>query len=148
MHDFKKLVENLSWNKSVEIQNEAINILSEYIEDDEVSQLITCFNKPCWHNAVLILKKIGFPRNKQAIPCLIWLFQDTNWPGVDISLEVLGTIEIKEIIPHIENALFKAAAKEDFIWIAGIKGLVNHLKMNNTDFSSMEAYKLLELAEW
>lgn len=57
MHDFKKLVENLSWHKSVEIQNEAINILSEYIEGDEVSQLITCYNKPCWHNAVLVLKK-------------------------------------------------------------------------------------------
>lgn len=148
MNEFNQLVENLSWDKDVNIQKDSINRLSEYIEDDKVSELITCYNKPCWHNGVLILKKIGYPRNKKAIPQLIWLFQDMNWPGVDMAIEILKSIEIKDVIPHIEDALLKASCEEDFMWIAGIKRLVKHLKLSSFNFSSEDVYKLLELAEW
>lgn len=65
-----------------------------------------------------------------------------------MAFELLETIDNKEIMPHIVDALYKAASEEDTIWIAGIKRLVEHLKLKSDDFDSEEAYKLLELAEW
>lgn len=60
MCDYNQLFDNLSWAESIEIQNEAINKLSECLESDEVSQLIRGTTKPCWHNAVLVFKKLAF----------------------------------------------------------------------------------------
>lgn len=140
-------IDNLSWEKSEEVQLEAIAKL-EQIDKDSVSLLIKFSKKPTWDNAVIIIRNIGFPKNKDAIPSLIELLQDLNWPGAREGIDVLATMDIKAVIPHIENALIIAAKEKDYMWIGGIQRLVDRLQLNSNNFSNSEVFELLKLADW
>lgn len=107
IHKIKELINDLSWDKPKEVQLSALEKL-EAIGDEETRYLIQGDGKYCWENAVKVLHKIGYPRNRLAIPRLIWLLKDMNWPGVISAIETLQRIDIKTIIPFIEDALREA----------------------------------------
>lgn len=145
--ELKGLISNLSWNMPEEVQLSAIENLMQ-IDDAYTPQLIQDSNKSCWENAVKILYDIGYPRNRYAIPRLIWLMQDINWPGVSLSIDLLKVIDKRVTLPHIESALIKAAADKDYMWIGGIQRLLNELNISEEDFSRKEVFELLKLSDW
>lgn len=142
-----KLVEDLSWEKPQEIQLNALEKLQS-IDDEYTPYLIPEEGKYCWENAVKVLYKIGYPRNRLAIPRLIWLLQDFNWPGVSSAIELLQKIDKNIILPYIEDALIKAHAQEDYMWIGGIKRLIGILGILKNDFKSSNIIQILDLADW
>jgi hypothetical protein len=146
-NEINVLIEKLSWNMPEDVQNKAIDLLKN-IDDEKIGMLVQPIGKPCWENAAIVLKKIGYPRIKQVIPKLLEWLQDMNWPGACIILDLLQTIDKKVLVLFIEDALIKANIQKDYIWIAGIKLLVDKLSMTQTDFNRKEVYELLELAEW
>jgi len=146
LNNLDELIGNLSWDMPLQIQNEAMCRLAD-IDDDRIQLLIQPGDKSCWGNAARILKNIGYPRNHKVIPDLMAWLQDMNWPGAEIIMEILESIDRKTLIPYIEDSLEKAADDDDFLWITAIKELVTGLQMPDADFHN-ETYELLKLAEW
>jgi len=146
-NDYKNLINNLSWDMPEFIQKDAIKRLLQ-IPEEEVPILTRISEKKCWENAAIVLKEIGYPRNKLALPGLIEWLQDMNWPGATTAADTLRKIDIKIIVPYIEEALLKASKEEDYIWITNIKELViNKMMLSESDFSRKEVYELLSLEE-
>jgi len=142
--DINLLLDRLSWNTPEEIKGAAMREL-EQLDEDTLSVLIQPNGKGCWENAAIVLKRIGYPRVRKVIPGLFEWLQDINWPGAEIVIEILANIEKKEILPYIETTLIEAAKKNDDPWITGINELVVAMKLTQSDFSSSEVYKILEL---
>jgi hypothetical protein len=147
LNEVEKLIRNLSWDMPEEVQLSAIESLMG-IDDEHTPLLIQDNGKHCWNNAVKVLHKIGYPRNRLAIPRLIWLMQDMNWPGVPLAIEIMKDIDRSVLVPHIESALKEAVKYEDFMWVGGIQRLVDDLKISKADFHHKEVYELLKLADW
>lgn len=145
--EIMKYIDNLSWDETDEVQLQAMSKLKQ-IDEDSVSLLIQCLKKPTWGNAVKVIKDIGFPKNKSAIPKIIWLLKDVNWPGAWEGIDVLKEMDIGTIILHIENALIMAEEEKDYMWIAGIQILVEQLQLSSDNFSRIEVFELLKLADW
>lgn len=117
------------------------------LEPNEIPFLIQEEDKSYWKIAAEIIEKIGYPQNSKAIPKLIELFQDFNWPGAQEALNSLLKLEISTLIPYIEDALYKACEEKDYIWIYGIKKLIICKDIKYEDFNRKAAFKILELAE-
>ncbi len=64
---------------------------------------------------------IGYPRSHKIIPGLMAWLQDMNWPGAEIVMEILESIDRKTLIPYIEDSLEKAADDDDLLWITAIR---------------------------
>jgi hypothetical protein len=144
---FSSLINDLSWDMPDDIQKDAIKSLLQ-IPEEEVPILTRISEKKCWENAAIVLKEIGYPRNKLALPGLIEWLQDMNWPGSTTAADTLRKIDIKILVPYIEEALLKAFKEEDYIWMTNIKELViNKLKLKKSDFDKRELYELLKLGE-
>jgi len=142
--DIYLLLRRLSWDTPEETKQAAMREL-EQLDEDKFSVLLQPNGKGCWENAAIILKRIGYPRIRKIIPGLFEWLQDINWPGTDIVIDILANIDKKEILPYIENYLIKAAKENDDPWITGIKQLVVAMDLTQSDFSSIEIYKILEL---
>jgi hypothetical protein len=81
MEDIKYLIRDLDWNKPKHITQKAMIELLKANEDEAIllaNQSNDLCSKSCWYNASIILKEIGFPRNKLALPYLMNWFQDVN----------------------------------------------------------------------
>lgn len=70
-------VYQLNWHLPKKIQEEAMSVL-KLIPPEKADLLIPKYGKECWENGVAILKEIGNPRNKKALPKLAALLQDRN----------------------------------------------------------------------
>ena len=72
----------LDWHLAEETQQEAIEWLVKYIPREQLSLLFSPHTeKSCWQNAVQVVARIGYTENEAALPHLVELFQDLNWPG-------------------------------------------------------------------
>ncbi len=141
-------IKQLSWDLPQTVQDEAVREICRTISLAEVHLLLDKSQKTTWHNVTLILEKLGVPFIHQAIPDLLWLLQDLNWPGAQNSLALLSLADRAELLPKLEAALVQANDLQDFIWIAGLKQLVNRLNIKEPDFSDANIFHLLSLAEW
>ncbi len=145
--DVVKYVSELDWSYPIETQNEAMDFLSK--ADEEYFGLI--FDKKLkstWENAIKVIKRIGFPKNKPLLSELVWLLQDVNWPGASEAVETLSSTEKTAVIPIIEEALLKADAKNDSMWIGGINLVVKKAGYTSTDFSDEKMLKILRKADF
>lgn len=143
----EELIKALKWDVNEDEQKIAFDKLA-YIEPELVEVLLQPINKDYWENAAKVLKLIGYPRNKLAIPGLLEWLQDMNWPGAIEAKEALMEVEKNILIPYIEKALLNAKEQDDTVWIAWIKELIIELHITEQDFSDIQNYKILELAEW
>lgn len=144
--ELNELVACLSWNTSKECQQNAIMALCG-MENLDVSILLQPCDKSCWENAALVLKNINYPRIEPIIPGLIRWLQDMNWPGSSIILELLASIEGSTLIRYIEESLNEAKNEEDYIWISGIKELVEKAGLKKNTLMNSELKQILKLAE-
>lgn len=104
-------------------------------------------SKECWHNASVVLKQIGYPNNKEALPYLVEWFQDLNHPGVENIIELLREIDKNELKPHIEHGILKAIQDKDVDWGLGLLTLINELKITKS-FDGMLVQELKTLVNY
>ncbi|CAM3054870.1 DUF5071 domain-containing protein [Hathewaya histolytica] len=133
---------NLSWNLSLDIQEEAIcNIAS--IIDLNPKELLQPGSKEYWQNAAKVLFKLGYPKIREVIPGLLRWLQDINWPGSNIVMEVLGTIPKHVFIPYLEDAVIESLSEDDDIWIEGLSYFLEQFDLKESNFTSKEVYLAL-----
>lgn len=145
--EINELLDKLSLSNPKSMREEALNKLVR-ISDEEIPLLIQDTGKAYWYRAVTIINEIGSPRNHVAIPRLIWLLQDLNWPGAQMAFEILEKIDKTAIIPYIESALIEANSEEDYEWIAGIKELITSKNISKVDFMQKQVCQILSQAAW
>ena len=123
MDNIEKLIDDLDWNKPIEIQENAIKNL-ENISEKDLCKLIQPKSKYCWENAAKVINKIGYPKIKPIMPELFEWIKDLNWPGAVIIVDTLRNIEIGEINEFIKEALIKAELENDELWKSGIEEVI------------------------
>lgn len=123
-------IKKLDWSSP---KTSCIAVIDSLIADYSVNpyDLIQKDMKGTWEKAVLILNKIGYPRNKRALPKLIWLLKDINWPGSKESIEVLKKFDRTELAVAIIDALKMAYNESDYMWIGGLKMLIDKLQLHD-----------------
>ena len=139
------MINNLNWDMDYDTQKQTIGKFVErhFIEHDLfeiVNNIIQSGQKGKWENVVKIIELIGFPSNHIYIFILFELLQDLNWPGSEDAMKVLNDIEPRELVIFIEKYLDLAMNSKDFIWISGIKRLV---EMSDIQFEL--SYKSMEI---
>lgn len=147
LDEMNQLLGDLAHINTLEKRKEALYKLVR-INDEEIPFLIQDTGKPYWQEAVTVINEIGSPRNYIAIPRLIWLLQDLNWPGTQGALDIMERIDKKVLMPYIEEALSEASYEEDYEWVAGIKELVTRKALTEIDFTNTNVYQILNLSAW
>lgn len=151
-HDniLNNLINNLNWNLPLNRQIEAIDSIILMFNQDNIDlyELFEKLGKNSWLNYCQIVKQISYPQNKSAIPALLFLLQDLNWPGSAEAMEILLSIQKEALIPYIQNSIKEAYSDNDFMWLGGLKILVNRLGLTQTDFDDIQLNKLLSLADF
>ena len=147
VEEIRKVVEKLNWRLPDEVQQDAYDVLLK-ADIDDTSLFIQSDMKYTWYNAVKLLSEIGYPKNKAALPRLIWLLSDVNWPGALEAIEILKNIDQAELIPLIRQALEAANDEKDTMWIGGIKQLIVEAKLQEILFSDESVSFILELADF
>ncbi|WP_342537612.1 hypothetical protein MKY15_11740 [Sporosarcina sp. FSL K6-1540] len=138
-------VYNLNWHLPQEIQDEAMEILSE-IQPEKVGFIIPKYGKPCWQNGVGIIKDMGYPRNKEALPKLASLLQDRNWPGALEAIETFEQLGKKISVPHIEKECVEAIKCNNNDWLEHLYFATESLDITELDFSNPVTYQLMKKA--
>lgn len=149
VNPIEKLIEDLSWHLSKEIQENAIYELSKI--KPQFHYLLFKSGKYTWPNAVKIVKQIGYPENKSAISNLFGLLMDTNWPGAIEAMEVLTEIKEKDkpmLIEKLEEVICKAYSDGDPCWLWGINYFIKYYaKLKEKDFFDSEIFNLLKYGD-
>ncbi|MCG3088241.1 hypothetical protein [Sporosarcina cyprini] len=138
-------VYNLNWHLPQEIQNEAMEMLS-HLPPEKVGMLLPTYGKECWENAVHLLKEMGYPRNKEALPKLAGLLQDRNWPGALEAIQLFEELGTTISVPHIEKECEKAAEAHDGDWLEHLYFAVEQLGIDAHDFRNPVLYETMKKA--
>lgn len=143
------LINDLDWNLSEKKIENAINKLVK-MDDDKLHLLLQPrYEKRYWHNAAIVIKRIGYPRIKIIIPGLLEWLQDMNWPGATTVVEILSEIDKDILIHYLEAVLIEAKTTNDTLWITWIKEeLIEKMGIVMEDFIDENNYKILDLSEW
>lgn len=151
MENVEKLIHDLSWDKPQDVRERAVQELMQVSEEEVVllaHQSNELCSKECWEDAALVLKRIGYPRNRLAIPYLMKWFMDVNWPGVETVIEILKDVDIDIIMPFIEAAAKQAVNEKDADWCFGLVYLMERLGMKGVEFKDKNLYEeLTKLAD-
>lgn len=140
-------VYNLNWLLPEDIQQRAMATLIQ-LSPDKVDLIIPKYGQNCWQNGVTVLKEIGYPRNKKALPKLARLLQDRNWPGSLEAIEIFRDIGKKISVSYIERECEQALTEKDYCWLEHLEYACNSLKIDKEDFNNPATYEqTLELAE-
>ncbi len=103
---YQKLENTIDWNKSVELQLEA---LSQYdnITEEEIQELAGTCHK--WTEAGILLEYLGFEKLRPYLPVFLQFLQDMNWPasgGASRMLLKAGKViipEIRRVFNEVQN---------------------------------------------
>lgn len=146
--EIRKLIGMLDWNSAqVDIDHATNKLVS--IDSDKIPMLILPeADKRLWANAALVIKKIGYPRIKEHVPNLLEWLKDVNWPGANIVMELLESVEKDFLISCIEDTLIKAKEKDDEMWLGGLKILLKKCAITKSDFVHRDLYAILEAIDW
>lgn len=143
----KQKIQELDFKLPMAVQQNAINYLLK-IEDKYLNLLFDTKLKCTWENSVKIIDKIGFPRNRVLLPKLIWILQDINWPGALMAVEILISIEKRTLVPLVEKAIIQAYENDDYMWIGGLKMVVEKKPILKEDFNNSNTYELLKYSDF
>jgi len=146
-----ELIQNLSWSLPDDVQKNAMEKVKNFITASDADMLVLPLwkiGKSTWHNAVNVVEALGYPKNKKAMPSLIFLLQDTNWPGASQGMSILSKIDRSELIALLEVAIKDAYKGNDFDWLAGIKLLLESYEIPKSDFVNHDMFDLLKFASW
>ncbi len=159
MDDKRKseLFNKLDWDQPMSVQNEVVNAFIAEGDEALFGSLLpkdyTCtyIDKSKLDNIVLILRKIGYPANRQSIKGLLFLLQDINWPGAHQGIKVLLEMDRTYLRPYLEQVIELAYKNEDDMWLYGLIHLVkqgNFSQNEFTDPNTMKCFELLDREEY
>ncbi|GFZ91571.1 hypothetical protein GCM10008018_42300 [Paenibacillus marchantiophytorum] len=139
-----ELLAALNWHRSQEDQDLAVQELIKY-KDEIIHNLISETSKEQWLNVIRIIDKLDISYQINAVPQMLLLLADLNWPGALPAVEIMKRLEIDSIKYYIEDTLRRADKENDTIWIAWIKYLIEEMNVA----SDFHEYKyILKKAEW
>ncbi len=143
MECINELIAELSWDNSLEVQEEAIEKLLK-IDEEYVTMLLQPYDKKYWENSAKVLKALDYPQNSRAIPGMFRWLRDMNWPGAWIIMEVLQNIDKKIILPYLEDAIIIAKKEDDDMWIMALRELaLNRLRVKSSELKNPEIIRIL-----
>ena len=105
-------------------------------------------SKFCWFNILHIIEKMKYSMKIRYIPFLIRLLQDANWPAFEYAVSLLSSYNKSDLIPFIEDALWKAYKSDDGMWISGIDILLEHIPIKPSEFENPKTYGLLKYGDF
>lgn len=143
----KELVNKLSWNYPDDVQKKSISSLAN-LGEQYLDSLFDPLRKDTWENYVKVVELVGFPENERAIPRLLWLLMDMNWPGAEAAMNLLCSFKRQTIILEVEKVIIEAYEKEDYMWLYGLKTLVDKVKLQQSDFFNKKTYDFLKYADF
>ena len=137
--------------------NEEINdsdmkiIISELAKENDLLKffkLEKCKNKVCWKNCMEIIKGLEISQHEQIIPFLFECLQDPNWSIFEQAIIELKKTGREKIVKYVELYLKRAYKKEDYMWIGGIKCLVENIGIKQSDFINSDLFRLFECSDF
>lgn len=149
--EFHKYVYWLGDSIPVHMQDEAYNYFINDCKDEYIPHIICPQNPFTWNNAINIIKKFGYPKNKLAIDGIMYLFQDINWKFSQTALFVTKEIYSNDpdiVIEAIEKAARLADISNDIEWLYGLSWLKEKLKIRKDCFNDSEIIKILYKSEY
>ena len=102
----------------------------------------------CWKNFIEIIKGLGISQQEQLIPFLFECLKDPNWPIFEQAIVELKKIEGRKITKYVELYLKRAYKEEDYMWIGGIKCLVENADIKQSDFIDSDLFRLFEYGDF
>ena len=147
---YKTLVKGLDWNNQLDTQNESIRSLVQSFDHVplDLYNLFEMLDKYSWENYCRVVNEICYPKNKSAIPALLYLLQDLNWPGSESAMLILTSISKEDLASHVETTINQAYTNNDFMWLGGLKVLARKMNFTPEDFCDGEIFKLLDFADF
>jgi hypothetical protein len=140
----KKLLSSLNWHRPQEEQDFAVQELIQY-KDEIINKFISETQKEQWHNAIRIIEKLEASDQIKAVPQMLLLLMDLNWPGALPAVEIMKKLDAESLKPYIVEILKRADKENDTIWIAWIKYLIEQINL----VSGFNEYSnILKKAEW
>ncbi|MEK4442282.1 MULTISPECIES: hypothetical protein [Niallia] len=136
-------VYNLNWLLPKENQEIAIDFLIN-LPPDKADMIIPKYGKECWENSVRVIKKIGYPNNKKALPKLARLLQDRNWPGSLEAIELFRELGKAIATPYIEQECISACKQKDLDWLENLFFACNSLNYSENDFKHKDSYRSMK----
>ncbi|TDQ41015.1 hypothetical protein [Aureibacillus halotolerans] len=130
------LVYSLNWRLPDSIQDEAMRKL-ERIHPDQVHLLLPHYGTDTWKNATKLLRKMGYPRNKRALPGLLGLCQNSSWPGFETVCDIFTDIGKEIMLPYVEQAMLHASKQRDEQWMDGLLSACEGLKLEDSHFAKL-----------
>ncbi len=124
----------LNWHLPEQLQQEAIEWLSENTPLDQLALIFPPYAKRCWQNAVKVIEAVGYPDNKTAFSRMVELFHDINWPGAEEAVLYFQTLEKSVVVPYIEAAAKQAIEEKDWQWLWFLYAVSNRLFIERADF--------------
>lgn len=147
-----ELWEMLDWDQPISVQNEAVDAFIKEGDEELFGSLLpdyhsTYMDKRKMDNVVLILRKVGYPANRMSVTGLLFLLQDTNWPGADQGVKVLLAMDRPYLLPYLEQAIKLAYQDNDGWWLYGINYLIEQGDISEEEFADPDTMKCFELLE-
>ena len=81
-----------------------------------------------------IIKGLEIFQREQLMPFLFERLQNQNWPVFEQAIIELKKTDHKKVINYIELYLKKAYSEKDYMWMDGIKYLVENMNIKQSDF--------------
>jgi hypothetical protein len=98
------------------------------------------FEKNILDKLINILISLKEPYLMYAIPQLIEVLKDLNWPGSIDSLEFLSILPIEKYIVDLENSMASAIKDNDEDWLFGIFYLIEKVNIKKDHFKRKDIY--------
>ena len=122
----------LSWHYPQKDQDWAIKYLidnADSFSEEDIGSLLDRGCKDSFLNTVKVFSGIGYPKISKAIPSLLMLFQDTNWPGSSEAMDLLCTLSPEAYISDLNNTIKEALDTDDECWVYGIEKFIYRAKI-------------------
>lgn len=134
----------LHWDTPLYLQLEAIEWLAEHVRGAQLCELFNITGKMEWPNVVRIVQCIGYPDNEAALPKLVELFQDMNWPGAIEALRYLQTLDKSIVLPYIEAGAEEARRTNDDSWLSFLYSACADLRIRRDHFVDGTLFDLMQ----
>lgn len=146
MEQMEQSIRALDWHLAEETQLKAVEWLVTNIPREQLSLLFWPHTeKSCWQNAVQVVTRIGYPENEAALPHLVELFQDLNWPGAQEAELYLRTLERAVVMPYLEAGGRRAVAENDWDWLWFLFDVCERMGVGRADFQDGAVFDAMKL---
>ena len=143
LKEISELICELDWNNPLEVQENAVKILSDR-NDYPIHLLLQPSDKKYWENSAKVLYHKGYEEVKSITIELFYWLQDMNWPGSVIIRDLLWSYPSQILADYLEQILLNAVASNDEEWIYNLCYFIDN-KVGIKDFTNKSIYKIYHM---